>query len=280
MRGESTVTPDRGPTNPERGTPADPVEEVLPADEARVRELLRSADDVGPMPADVVARLDAALAHAATSTPVASLDARRRARVRRFQRVFATAAGIAVVAVGGGIALVSGGALDGGGGSSADSASSVAADDLPAGTQLLRSGRDFSNVAAVRDVAEDVVGEVPADVSEKAEPAPDAAGSTDGDAGPNLLAAPAEPGSALPADTDVATPAEDQRAVAEHVVGCAGVDPASVVAVEIATWDTEPAALVVHRTADGAEAVVVALVVALDCSPGEAALSTVELAAP
>ena len=150
----------------------------------------------------------------------------------------------------------------------------MAAADLPATTKLLRSGKDFSNVAAVRDVAEDVVGQAPTGASAEAGPVPDGAGSTDG--GRDLLAAPADPGGALPEDTDAATPAEDQRAVAERVVGCAGVDPASVVAVEIATWDTAPAALVVHRTGDGVEA----LVVALDCAPGDEALSTVELPAP
>ncbi|NAZ74653.1 hypothetical protein GTQ99_04335, partial [Kineococcus sp. T13] len=55
-----------------------------------------------------------------------------------------------------------------------------------------------------------------------------------------------------------------------------GVDPGSVVAVEIASWRTEPAALVVHRTGGGAEVVVVAL----GCTPGDPAYSRVEVAPP
>ncbi len=79
--------------------------EELDAQERRVRDLLRSAADVGPMPDDVVARLDEALRAARPATPVSSLTERRRSSWRsRLPRVLAAAAGIAVV--GGGAVLV------------------------------------------------------------------------------------------------------------------------------------------------------------------------------
>lgn len=259
------------------GRPDDGTDDVLPADEARIAALLRASADVGPMPDDVVARLDAALADAATTTPVASLDARRRSRVRRFQRVFATAAGIAVIAVGGGIAFVAGGQ---GGADDSASSGAVASEDLPATAKLLRSGKDFVDVAAVQDLAEDVVADSAAagaadstGAGDEAAP-PEAAAPTDGtsDLGVTMFNAPGHPSP----DSEAATSAEDQRAVAERVVGCTGIDADSVVVVEIAAWQGEPAAVVVHRTADGAEA----LVVALDCAGASDVLSRVAVPTP
>ena len=78
-----------------------------------------------------------------------------------------------------------------------------------------------------------------------------------------------------------AVPDESQRPAAERALGCAealGVDPASVAAVEVAAWRAQPAALVVRRaqgTGTGGEVVVVAL----GCTPGQAALARVALPA-
>ncbi|GAA0305713.1 hypothetical protein [Kineococcus aurantiacus] len=226
----------------------------LDAQERRVRDLLRGAADVGPMPADVVARVERALAAAAAPTPVASLAARRRPRV---PRVFAAAAGLVVAAGAGVVALdqLRTGADEAGSASSAAAGSSAgdsAGAPLPPDVQVLRSGTDYTDVAAVQDLGEESVG----------------AGAQE-DAGrgrPDLLSAPQGEASA---SSDPA-----QRPQAEHAVACTsplGVDPASVVAVEIAAWRSRPAAFVVHTTPTGGEVVVVAL----DCTPGDEALSTV-----
>lgn len=249
--------------------------EELDAQERRVRDLLRSAADVGPMPDDVVARLDEALRAARPATPVSSLTERRRSSWRsRLPRVLAAAAGIAVV--GGGAVLVglqgtpgsdsasSGGAA--GGGSMA--AASGSSESVPGSAEVLLSGRDYADAAAVRDLGEDVLGQEAQDTSAPQGAADDAtpgAGSTDRK--PSMLKAPQS--SEAPATTD-----ESQRPAAERALACTkqlGVAPDSVLAVEIASWQSRPAAFVVHTSGDAAEVVVVAL----DCTPGEPALSTV-----
>ncbi|MGI4895101.1 MAG: hypothetical protein ACRYF3_08320, partial [Janthinobacterium lividum] len=86
---------------------------------------------------------------------------------------------------------------------------------------------------------------------------------------PAAPTAPRQPDSGVEGDTS-------QLPAAQRAVACTnslGVEPASVVAVQVATWRSQPAALVVHTTATGAEVVVVAL----DCSPGAEALSRTEV---
>lgn len=257
--------------------------EELDAQERRVRDLLRSAADVGPMPDDVVARLDEALRAARPATPVSSLSEhaeRRRSSWRsRLPRVLAAAAGIAVV--GGGAVLVglqgtpgsdsaSSGAAAGGGAVAAASASPEA---VPPSAEVLLSGRDYADAAAVRDLGEDVLGQdvLGQDAQDTSAPTGAADDATPGagsaDRKPSMLKAPQS--SEAPATTD-----ESQRPAAERALACTkqlGVDPDSVLAVEIASWQSQPAAFVVHKTADAAEVVVVAL----DCTPGDPALSTV-----
>ncbi|MEZ0493309.1 hypothetical protein AB2L28_13795 [Kineococcus sp. TBRC 1896] len=251
--------------------------EELDAQERRVRDLLRAAPDVGPMPDDVVARLDAALRAARPATPVASLaehaGRRRAAWRRRLPRALAAAAGVAVV---GGGALLVGlqgtlGADSGSGGSAAGggSVAALSSEEVPPSAEVLLSGRDYADTAAVRDLGQDVLGGGSADATGpqgRADDATPGAGSTDRK--PTMLNAPQDEGSA-PVTTD-----ESQRPAAERALACTkqlGVAPDSVLAVEIASWRSQPAAFVVHTTADAAEVVVVAL----DCTPGDAALNTV-----
>lgn len=253
--------------------------EELDAQERRVRDLLRSAADVGPMPDDVVARLDEALRAARPATPVSSLNGhaeRRRSSWRtRLPRVLAAAAGIAVV--GGGAVLVglqgtpgSDSASSGGAGSMA--AASASPESIPPSAEVLLSGRDYADAAAVRDLGEDVLGQEAQDSTAPQGAADDAtpgAGSTDRK--PTMLNAPQ---STQSPGAPFATTDESQRPAAERALACTkqlGVAPDSVLAVEIASWQSRPAAFVVHKTADAAEVVVVAL----DCTPGDPALSTV-----
>ncbi|MEW1958921.1 hypothetical protein [Kineococcus sp. NPDC059986] len=262
-------------------------DDELDAQERYVRDLLRGAADVGPMPDDVVARVDAALRAAqadlpgdtAGVTPVASLAERRNASWRRrLPRVLAAAAGIAVV--GGGALFVGlqgpGGADSASSGAAAGGGSSAASEAVPGSAPVLLSGRDYADAAAVRDLGEGVLAHDAGGAADEAAPqgrAEDATpGTGDTDRKHTMLNAPRS--TLGPTDAPPATTDEAQRPAAERALACTkqlGVDPGSVLAVEIASWQAQPAAFVVHKTADGAEVVVVAL----DCTPGDAALSTV-----
>ncbi|WP_432509324.1 hypothetical protein [Kineococcus auxinigenes] len=264
--------------------------EPLPPEEARVRELLRAAaGTAGPMPADVVARVDAALARArdeqdahAPGARVASLDGHRRSRGLRWRRALAAGAAAGVVAVGVGVAAQ----LDTGTGESASTSAGGAADTGSAAAEaagtgatvpVLRSGTDYAADAAVAAAgasllaapADGGTGTGPTDGSGAGQPAPDALPGVDAER--DLKA------SAVPL---TGTPDEAQRPAAEQALACAraaGVDAASVAAVQIAAWRSEPAALVVERPAAGEAGQV--LVVALDCTPGDEPLNRVELPA-
>ncbi|NAZ88362.1 hypothetical protein GTR00_20050, partial [Kineococcus sp. T90] len=223
----------------------------LPPEEERVRELLRaSAGAAGPMPADVVARVEEALARARAELDgeqaagldggarVASLGQHRRARAARWRRALVpvAAAGLLVAGVG---AVVQQGGLGGSSGSGSSGAGSAA--DAPAaasaaGAPVLRSDADYADEAALlaagSALLEDPTGTggQPSGARSGGEPERD------------TLAAPAAPGA------PAAVPDESQRPAAECALGCAaalGVDPASVAAVEVASWRSLPAALVV-----------------------------------
>ncbi|WP_369069595.1 hypothetical protein [Kineococcus terrestris] len=248
--------------------PADPVAEALfdapDHDQARVRELLR-AEGARPLtlPDDVAARLHDALAAAQAEraerepagATVASLAAARGRRGRRWQRALAVAAGVTVLA-GGAVAV------DRLGG---EPATTALTERVPASAKVLETGQDVANVAVVRDLAEETLDDA---VVGEPEPAPDegAAAAT----GPRLLSAPEEP---------AATSAEDQRPAAERVLACTrelGVATGSVVSVTFAAFRGDPAAVVVHRAGEEAEAVVVPA----DCRPGDEPISRVDVPVP
>ncbi|MCI2240527.1 hypothetical protein MN205_18850 [Kineococcus sp. TRM81007] len=264
-----------------------------------MRELLRAAAGAdGPMPADVTARVDAALARAraeldeaggaapgaAPGARVASL-AGHRSHPARWRRGLAVAVAAGVVAAGVGAVLQ----LDPGGGagsstsagSAADSAAesgaaAAAAVDVP----VLRSGADYAADAAVAAVGASLTGPAtgtrdgtggtgPAETPGGGGDAPDALPGVDAER--NLKS------SALP---PTGTPDESQRPAAEQALACAraaGVDAASVAAVQVAAWRSQPAALVVERPTAGEAGEVV--VVALGCTPGDEPLNRVELPA-
>ncbi|WP_432537209.1 hypothetical protein [Kineococcus arenarius] len=260
--------------------------EPLPPEEARVRELLRAAaGSAGPMPADVVARVDTALARAreeqAAHDPgarVASLAGHRRSHGLRWRRALAAGAAAAVVAVGVGVTTQ----LDTGSGESSTTSAGSAADAGTADAEaaeaagsgdpvpVLRSSTDYAADAAVAAAGTSLL-VAPADGGSAAgQPAPDALPGIDAERDLKSSAVPL-----------TGTPDEAQRPAAEQALACAraaGVDAASVAAVQIAAWRSEPAALVVERPAGGEAGQVV--VVALDCTPGEEPLNRVELPAP
>ncbi|WP_432483957.1 hypothetical protein [Kineococcus esterisolvens] len=288
--------------------------EVLPPEEARVRELLRAAaGTVGPLPADVAARVDAALARAraedsehsehsehsgdagdaergapastGAGARVASLAEHRRTRPARWRSALVAVAAAGVVAAGAG-ALVDDGVLGGGAadsGSTAGGAGDSAAEAAGAAglaAPVLRSGTDYADTAAVA-AAGALLLQAPATTGD-----PDGGGGTGGgrpapDALPGVDAERDLKSSAVPsAEVSAGTPDESQRPTAERALACAraaGVDAASVAAVQIAAWRSQPAALVVQAPADGAAGEVV--VVALGCTPGDEPLDRVELPA-
>ncbi|NAZ81843.1 hypothetical protein GTR02_08420 [Kineococcus sp. R8] len=248
-----------------------------PAPEQHVRDLLRAAaaQDTA-MPADVAARLEAALAAARVDGGVASLGQRRRAR--RFNRVLAAAAAVVVLG-GGAVAAQQASPFGAGGRGSASSAAAGAADEgaLPgvverkdaagtgtegtgaedtgsaetAGTLVVRSGNDYADQASLADAATVVL-----------------AGS----------------GAPLTATRTPLSAPEDAQAGGDPLVaqalGCVqvlGVGAASVVGVDLAQWRGTAAAVVVSRAGGDT---VRATVVALDCVPGADPLATADVPVP
>lgn len=248
----------------------------LTAQERRVRDLLRGAADVGPMPDDVVARLDAALAAQQPHTPVASLAGRRRRGAgARLPRLVAAAAVVTVL--GGGVWFATLDRPDGT--SAASSAATATAEEVPATARVLLSGRDYVDAAAVEDLGEDALEETSQDAAgQGAGSAQDPAAGSAAEATPGAESLQDDKPMLLKSEQESATSDPSQLPVAERALACTkqlGVDPDSVLTVEIATWRAAPAALVVHRTGEGAEVVVVAR----DCRPGDAALSRVTVPA-
>lgn len=249
-------------------------EREVTAQERRVRDLLRGSADVGPMPDDVVARIDAALTAAQPRTEVTSLAGHRRRS--RLPRLVAAAAGIAVL--GGGVWFATLDRPDGA--SSAASGAAATAEEVPSTARVLLSGKDYADAAAVKDLAEDTLDGTASEAA--GSQAQDSAAPQDAPAGGGAEATPGADSLAdggitmLKSEQESATSDPSQLPTAERALACTkqlGVDPGSVLAVEIATWRTAPAALVVHRTDDGAEVVVVAT----DCEPGDGALSRVDV---
>ncbi|WP_337062316.1 hypothetical protein [Kineococcus sp. G2] len=281
-----------------------PPGQVLPPQEARVRELLRAAAGAaGPMPADVAARVDAALTRARAEQDAAGGDAPgarvaslagRRSRPVRWRRGLAAGAAAGVVAVGVSAVLQ----LDPDGGASSSTSAGAAADSAAAeapDVRVLRSEADYAADAAVAAAGASLL-EAPAGAGDTTTGGTATGGTATGGEAPGGGApgggAPGEevpdalPGvdaernlksSALPL---TGAPDESQRPAAEQALACAravGVDAASVAAVQIAAWRSQPAALVVERPTAGEAGEVV--VVALDCTPGQEPLNRVELPA-
>lgn len=135
--------------------PDEQLDPASPEDEARIRELLSGARATGPMPADVAARLDAALVDLAAErgladpVPADNVIPITRTRRHRVVTVLGAAAAVAVFGLGVGAVLNGESGEDEGADSSAgsavergdeDLAHEEAADDVPREAETANSG--------------------------------------------------------------------------------------------------------------------------------------------
>lgn len=232
---------------------------------AGIPGLLAAAGDAGPVPGDVAHRLDEALAAeppvltggggAATVTPLAS---RRRAPAG--MRVLQAAAVLVVVLAGLGIALsaqLGGNDAQTSAGSAADTATKALPDD--GSFPVTTSGRNWTQDSVVTAVPELLAGSIGPSAPSAATPEPD---EPDGRAG-------AESGGTARdlAGTDAARLAGGP-ALAECVTAL-NDDPVTPLAIDLATWQGNPAAVVVLPTPGDPSSVDV-WVVAPDCSLADA----------
>ena len=236
-------------------------------DLARVPARLAAAAWTGPVPDDVVARLDAALA-AERRTPSATgavtvTPLRAGTGAPWGMRVLQVAAVLVLLIAGVGLALT---ALGGGSDdenaarTTADSggeAGSEAAPESGGAYPVGASGRDWDKdtlVAAVPQLVAGSLGDISLSTSPPAPVSPGAGADTSGDAAREL------------ADSPAARLAEGP-ALAE-CVGRLYEAPVTPLAVDLARWMGEPAAVIVLPTADD-PATVDVYVVRPACPPGE-----------
>ena len=241
---------------------------------AALPALLAGAAPVGPVPAEVAAGIDAALSAEAVSAGVAGartvtpLDPERR-RSPWGMRVLQAAAVLVLLLAGAGLALS---ALGGGSDSSDAGADSTAADaGGSAGRQaepgqfpLTVSGRSWtvtSLEAAVPDLLAARLAPLVDARTLRGSSSDDAAGGTD-----DSTATPA-PEAAGPSP-DGAARLADGPALAECVAALAD-GPVTPLAVDLATWDGDPAAVILLPT-PGDATTVDAWVVAPDCGAADA----------
>lgn len=219
---------------------------------------LADARDAGPAPADVVARLDAALAAqragtapTATITPLAT-----GRRPPRGLRLLQAAAAVVVLLAGAGIAVT---AIQGGDeeGSAADSAATA---ERPASAQgsfpVTSSGRNWSEDSVTEAVPRLVAGSLAPTLRADASKDPQEGGGDAGGAAARELA-----------EREVARLAGGPP-LAECVTAL-NDGPVTPLAVDLATWKGQPAAVIVLPTLDD-PATVDTWVVGPDCSQADA----------
>ena len=232
-----------------------------------VRDRLAGAPDVGPVPPDLVDRLDRALAGAAAEpalTAVGPTVVPLRApetKGPRGMRVLQIAAVLVLVLAGGAIGVS---ALNNSGGSNGDSATSAeAGGDASAGAAdeatfpVTATGRDWT-AASLQEAAPGLAtGAIaPAAVGQLGAPAApdDESKSSGNDSSRQLADAPAARLAGGPALADCAT----------ELAG----EPVTPVAVDLASYEGQPAAVVLLPTPDDPSTVDV-FVVKPECPPGE-----------
>ncbi|HEX7186732.1 MAG TPA: hypothetical protein VF423_00785 [Actinomycetes bacterium] len=225
---------------------------------------LAAADDAGGMPDDVVARLDSALATeglaagasgARTVTPVTPIGAGHRSPFG--MRILQAAAVIVLLLAGTGIALS---ALGGGDSANtdaggADSTAGRAAEKAPGSYPVTASGRNWGAETLPVAVPELVDGTLAPTVTAQRDNAGDDEPSDDARA-PQLLS-----------ESDAARLAGGPP-LAECVTAL-NDGPITPLAVDLASWQGQPAAVIVLPTPDD-PATVDAWVVAPDCSQADA----------
>ncbi|MGH8892062.1 MAG: hypothetical protein ACRDWY_01945 [Actinomycetes bacterium] len=224
---------------------------------AAVPALLRDAGDVGALPPDVSARIDQALGSAARAVPVTPIQ--REPRPPLGMRILQAAAVLVVLLAGVGIAVSSlqGNGSDAGN-TAADSAGQAAKEGASedAGYPVTASGRNWSAETVVEAVPDLVAGDFPALARTLRDTASGGGGDDSGAEKPQLSAA----GGASrlaggPPLADCVTALND--------------GPVTPVAVDIATWQGQPAAVIVLPTPDD-PATLDTWVVEPDCSQADA----------
>lgn len=227
---------------------------------------LADARDAGPAPVDVVARLDAALAAqragtsptAATITPTATITplATDR-RPPRGLRLLQAAAAVVVLLAGAGIAVT---AIQGGGDSEGSAADSAATAERPASAQgsfpVTSSGRNWSEDSVTQAVPRLVAGSLAPTLRADASKGPEEGGGDAGGGAARELA-----------DSEAARLAGGPP-LAECVTAL-NDGPVTPLAVDLATWKGQPAAVIVLPTLDD-PATVDTWVVGPDCSQADA----------
>ncbi|PPK93838.1 hypothetical protein CLV92_109115 [Kineococcus xinjiangensis] len=279
----------------------------------RIRALLRAAAPVGPMPAEVATRVDAALARATAEVrapdvaspgvagedeagedvgaerraAVVSLTERRLARSRRWRRVLSTAAAVLVVG-GAGAAVTQLGPLTGGGAMEAGSAPASggnvpesyaggagAADTalVPGSAVVTRSGTEYTRAEAAAQVAALLAPTATTAEQESAAEETQDRNSLSQDATGAEGAGPDAASSAPGPETGPQSSVQEDADLAARALGCA----------ESLGAPTEAALAVDVASWQGAPAVVVvlpgqggtaeAVVVAQQCEPGQPPLA-------
>lgn len=243
---------------------------------AGVPHLLASADDAGPVPADVARRLDEAIAAepavrpAGTATVTALAPGRDGARQVRGMRVLQAAAVLVVLLAGAGLAVTAwGGGDDAGTTVAGSTADKRAAEALPgAGTfPVTTSGRNWTEDSVVAAVPGLLNGSLtPAAPSSRAS---DSGGGNTGGSDGGAGGGDAESGGTarLLADNPAGRLAGGPPLA--ECVAALNDGPVTPLAVDLATWAREPAAVVVLPT-PGDPATVDEWVVAPDCSLADA----------
>jgi hypothetical protein len=219
--------------------------------------LLAGTADAGPVPADVATRLEAALATEARSTAAAVTvtplgTARRPARGMRVLQAAAVLV-LLLAGVGLGVSAIQGGGGDSG--QTADSAGGSAAAQPDDGSfPVTASGRNWSEDTVTAAVPEIVAGRLGPPVRETAA---DRAGA-DGEEAEASRELAANPAGRLAGGPELA-----------ECVTALNDGPVTPVAVDLASWQGQPAAVVVLPT-PGDPATVDTWVVAPDCAQADA----------
>jgi hypothetical protein len=220
--------------------------------DAMISDQLRRAATPIAMPADVVARIDAALADAAPLATVVPLAVARQARRRRIVTGIAAAAA-AVVAISGGLTLYGQSARESGTTASApdrgmaeDSSGNLAAPSAPGGARVLYSGRDYRP---------ETLATLGREVPPAPTPAP-AAGAPDFSAKPDTSAKSAEQPQAAAVPPSLSGLREPGRLTA-CLDAVRAVHPGTVTLLDYARFQAQPALIVVLRQASGGVVVAV-----------------------
>lgn len=243
-------------------------ERSLDDDATGMRELLRSLPEPEPMPADLVARIQRALADEAARPPAAALDDHRSRRHPRRALHWAAAAGIVALAGTGLLTTTTGSdllaAFGAGTGSGADSSTAVFAQDSPATAEDApgaRTGEERAT-AALPDGprGREGTGEVILHASNTTWTGSDLTAA----AATLLTTATPAPGS--PAIDASSTGPIGSPAGARDCATALGVAAAATLFVDLGTHAGEPVALLVATTREGEQA---AYLVGRHCRPGD-----------